>query len=540
MREICNNSKQAEELKEKILEYRQKDFRQVLNLCSVLEKYAYQTDDRELLGFVYFYTGEAYYVLNEVESMFQSMVKSMTYLSETEQWELLTRVYNMMAIVSINRGHTPVALDYYLTALKCAKEHEVESVICSIHINLGYLYMQNKIYEEAQYHFYEAYDIYSASMEKDKQIGRLIMIYTNLITCYMLRGNMENAESYMNRLMSECSSHFNYMDDVYVGCMESKYYHLCKDYDKRDEIIDKILNRLEEQLPLLDLFDDLYSICELTLKIEKYDVFLQILEKLEPIVLQNGLDNLYRKLLILKIQYYEIKGEKCNYDKAAGQFFQLSLKMEEENHIMIANMIQVRTALENAQESKKKIEEINEILTQKSETDQLTGLGNRYRMLDISAKVIEECKKEKKLLSVEVIDIDYFKKYNDTYGHQVGDECIKKVASVIRKYRNDNVFCFRYGGDEFIMIYNGLEEEKVLEISKKLRKDIMDLKINDTDFKIPLGITISQGICQAVPSEDMQSKDYIYVADGYLYNVKKHGRNNICFGNMKKECSIVI
>lgn len=540
MTEVCNDINQVQKLKEEMFEYRQKDYHQVLKICSILEKYAHKTEDNELLGFAYFYKGEAYYVLNKVDLMFQNIAKSMSYLGETMQWELLTRSYNMMAIVSINRGHTPVALDYYLSALKCAKEHNIESVICSIHINLGYLYMQNKIYGEAQYHFFEAYDVYKASADKEKQIGRLIMIYSNLITCYMLCEDMENAKEYMDRLMSECSSYFNHIDNVYVGCMASKYYHLCGEYEQRDKTIQNILKQMNEQLPLLDLFDDLYSLCELTLEIEDYDTFCQILQALEPIALHNGLDNLYWKLLTLKMKYYEIKGEKENYQKTAGEFFKVSMKMEEEKHLMIANMIQVRTALENAQESKKKMEKINEILVQKSETDQLTGLGNRYRMMDILKKVIEECKEEEKPLSIEIIDIDNFKQYNDNYGHQIGDECIKKVAAMIRKYRSDQVFCFRYGGDEFIIIYNGLEKEKVLQIAKNLRNDIEKLKIGEADFQLPFGITISQGISHGVPSEEDRSQDYIYIADEYLYRVKKYGRNNICIGNMQKESYFVM
>lgn len=303
----------------------------------------------------------------------------------------------------------------------------IQIVICSIHINLGYLYMQNKIYGEAQYHFFEAYDVYKASTDKEKQIGRLIMIYSNLITCYMLCKDMDNAKEYMDRLMSECSSYFNHIDNVYVGCMASKYYHLYGEYEQRDKNIQNILKQMNEQLPLLDLFDDLYSLCELTLEIEDFDTFCQILQALEPIALHNGLDNLYWKLLTLKMNYYEIKGEQENYQKTAGEFFKVSMKMEEEKHLMIANMIQVRTALENAQESKKKMEKINEILLQKSETDQL-----------------------------------------------------------------------------------------------------------------PFGITISQGISHGVPSEEERSQDYIYIADEYLYRVKKYGRNNICIGNMQKESYFVM
>lgn len=537
--EACNNSGQAEQLKKELLECRRKDFGLVLDICPVLEDYALRTEDQELLGFVYFYRGEAYYVLNEVEEMFRSMAKAMLYLEESGQWELLTRAYNMMAIASINKGHAPVALDYYLTALKTAREHGVDSVICSIHINLGYLYMQNDILDEAQHHFDAAYEIYSNSPDKEAQIGRLNMIYTNLVTCYMLRGDMENAKLYMERLMTECSQYFNNMDYVYVGCMVARYYHLNGACEERDKTISDILNRLGEQLPILDLFDDLYSLCELALDIENYDVFTKIVKELEPVIMHTGMVNLQRKLLSIQIKYYEMTGDEENYLQAVSRFYKLVAVMEEESHVMIANMMYVRTALERAKESKQQIEEMNAILMQKSETDPLSGLANRYRMMDVFQLMLEECRREQKLLAVEIIDIDYFKEYNDNYGHQAGDECIRKVASVIKAMQSESVFCVRYGGDEFIILYCGQEEQEIFAQAQKLRQDIASLAIAHAYSKAASVVTVSQGICMAIPEEGDESLDFLHVADEYLYQVKRQERNRICVGDRKENWYIL-
>lgn len=539
MERACTDSKQVVELKEELFKYRKKDFNEVLKICTVLEAYALQTKDNELLAFAYFYQGEAYYVLNEVELMFQTMAQSVTYLTDTNQWELLARAYNIMAIASINRGHAPVALDYYLTALKYADEHGITSVICSIHINLGYLYMQNEIYEEALHHFDDAYEIYSKSADKEEQIGRLIMIYVNFANCYMLCENMEDAGRYVKHLITECSSYFNNMDYVYVDCMMSRYYHLCGEYTKRDETIEDILNRFGEQLPILDIVDDLYALCELLLEIEKYEVFMKIINELEPVVSHTGMINLYRRFVELKIKYYEMLGDKENYLQTAAHFFKLVSQMEEESHAMIANMIHVRTALENAQKSRKKAEEMNEILTRKSETDPLTGLANRYSMTETFQTMLDECKEKHKLFAVEILDIDYFKQYNDTYGHQAGDECIQKISALIKKVQGENINCFRYGGDEFIILYSGLDAQTVLHKAEKLRKDIMDLHIEHVYSTFSSIATISQGICLAVPAEGDESLEFLHMADDYLYHVKKQERNHICAGNMQGEWEIL-
>lgn len=537
--EICNTPQQAAKLKEQVMQLRSKDCKKVIGICDVLEKYACSTDDMELLGFVFFYKGEAYYILNEIDEMFDNIANSVTFFSMTGQWDLLARSYNMMAIVSVNKGNAPMAVDYYMASLKCAKEHGIGWMECSIHINLGYLYMQNGIYPEAQQHFNDAYDIYISSDDKEAQIGRLIMIYTNLATCHMLSGDINSAGEYIRKIDAECRPYFTDMDFVYVGCMEAGYYNTCGDEKKRDEIIADIMKRLDSQLPILDLFDDLYSLCELTLETGNYDICISIARQLEPVIENTHMINLERKLLILKLRYYEIMHDDAKYAEATGRFYKLAMTMEEENKNMISNMLHIRTALERANESKKVIEAENALLTEKSETDQLTGLANRYRLTDYSQKLMDDCMNSDMPFAVEILDIDFFKEYNDNYGHQAGDECIRKVSKLIKDMQNENIFCARYGGDEFIIIYSGLDEQEVRKEAIRLKNDIMALGIKHEFSKAFPMVTISQGICQAIPKPGNKSWDFLHVADEYLYKVKKQTRNAICFGDIKGHSSVV-
>lgn len=104
---------------------------------------------------------------------------------------------------------------------------------------------------------------------------------------------------------------------------------------------------------------------------------------------------------------------------------------------MVANMLYVRNSLECANEKRKKLEEVTLELVKKSETDPLTNLANRYRLSDYSEKVLEDCLANGQPLSFEILDIDYFKQYNDNYGHQAGDECVKAVANLLRGMENE-------------------------------------------------------------------------------------------------------
>lgn len=524
---------ETERLKKKILDARSVKIEKMIACCDEVYAIAEKADNRELLGFLYFYKGEAYYIRNQINLMFECMTKAIPYLSETRQWELLSRAYNIMAITAINRGNAPVAVDYYLDALECAREHNLSLDECRIHINLGYLYMQNEIYQEANEQFMAANEIYEKSHDKEKQLGRLLMIYTNLAGCWMLQGKTDRAGEYVRRLNEQCRPYFKTMDYVYVGCMEARYYNECGETEVRDEIIHEIMDRLENPdkfdgpLPILDLFDDLYSLCELTFEIGKYDICAQIIGELESAIEKTDIINLERKLLALKIQYYKSQNDMEKYKNASVRFYELIMMMEEESRHMIANMIGIRNSLE-------RVKKQNALLVKKSETDALTGLANRYKLTEYSQMLMDEAFRDQVSYAIEILDIDYFKEYNDNYGHQAGDACIKQVADQLSKMQGSHIFCARYGGDEFVVIYKGLSRDEVFSQARNLKKDIERLQIRHEYSKSSSIVTIFQGICIAVPTEADRGWDFLHQADDYLYQIKRKGRNAIGIGDFEE------
>lgn len=531
--ESCNRNKQLENWRQEVLEYRIKDSVRAIKVCDQIEKYALQKKDFENLAFAYFYSGECHYARNEIDSMIEQMTKAVAYLTLSKQWELLARAQNLLAITMSSKGNSSIALDYYLAGIKTCRDHNVTTIICSIHINLGYLYLQNNVYREAQRCFEEAYEICDESPDVQMRMVRLTMIYTNLATCYMLQGDLQKTEEYIHKLHTECESHFQNVDYLYVDCLKARYYHLAEDYAQRDACIKDIDERIKKPMPLLDLFDDLEGVCLLLLDIKCYDTFLHIIGKLEEVVEQSDVMNIERRLLSLKIEYYRIIGDDKGYMATTGWFYELVRAMEKENQSMISNMLYVRTSLERANESRKKIEEENAILTQRSETDAMTGLANRYRLTEQFDKTLEECRNENQLLSVEILDVDCFKEYNDNYGHQAGDECIKAIASLLKKMEDEDerVFCARYGGDEFIVIYSGVEAKEVRRRAEQLRQDVIGLQMKHEYSKAYPYVTISQGICQDIPIPGNKSWDFLHAADEMLYNVKRSHRNSICMGD---------
>ncbi|QKF66220.1 multi-sensor domain-containing diguanylate cyclase [Arcobacter venerupis] len=166
-------------------------------------------------------------------------------------------------------------------------------------------------------------------------------------------------------------------------------------------------------------------------------------------------------------------------------------------------------------------------IEQLSITDELTNLYNR-RFFNIKIEEeINRAKRENHYFSFLVIDIDYFKQYNDTYGHQQGDVVLEKVASVFKKRTlRGSDFAFRLGGEEFGIITT-LNKEKVMEFAHLIKDEIENLKIEHKANEVSKFVTISIGIVSK-EKDEITNSDLLYKeADDCLYEAKKLGRNSI-------------
>lgn len=512
------------------------DAERTLRCCLDIEEYALKKNDQALLGFACFYSGETYYLLNDGENLFRYITRAISYLDQSEQWELVARAYNIMGITSYSRGNAPIAMDYYLTGLNYAKKYELTYEENLLNQNLGTLYMNHGQYLEALPYFERSHAyLHSEEGKACSDPASRISVYNNLGKCYMYRGAYDKAQECIDHLDGECKVYMEEVDQLYVDCFKAKFYHLTKHMSLRDECINEVHKLMSECLPIMDIYDDIYDLCQLLLQIGKDEIFWDILSVMDELTKRSKIINLQRKLIALKLKYYRAHEDNAGYLQAAGLYYELTERLEQESQDMIMNMMKVRDSLEKAREQNRKDQEENYILQRRSETDQMTGLPNRYKLNEHSEKIFEYCVSKQSPLAVEILDIDYFKQYNDNYGHQEGDNCLIAVADVIKKMADDKTFCARYGGDEFIIIYADMTKDEVFQKAKKLRNDIMALDMKHEFSKELQQITISQGICYDIPTEEQKNWAFLHRADAMLYEVKRQSRNNVIIGNLIEE-----
>lgn len=500
--------------------------------CSDIEQYAAKMDDAKLLGFAYFYSGETYYVLNDGENLFRCITRAITYLDQSGQWDMVARAYNIMAITSLNRGNAPIAMDYYLTGLGYCKKYQLYPEESIIHLNLGSLYLSNGQHMEAQQYFEKAGRYLKGNNQGEDYYSLMSCIAINLGKCYLLREQPEKAQECIDYVEQECYEALQKSEKLYVQCFKVWFYHEAGRITMRDACIEKIHQDVSVDMAVMDIFEDFYELCQLLLEIDNEEVFWDILDILEKLSENAKIINLRRRIISLKIKYYRMHQNHAEYLKAAGLYYELTEDMERENQYMITNMLSVRSSLEQANEKRREIEKVNEKLQEKSETDPLTHLANRLRLNDYSEEAFERARDSGRGFAVEILDIDYFKEYNDNYGHQAGDECIIMIAQELKRMQGNQIFCARYGGDEFIIIYEGMSESEVFQEAEQLRQRILDRRVEHIYSKALPVVTVSQGICYDIPGEENRSWDFLHAADMMLYQVKKKSRNNIFMGRL--------
>jgi diguanylate cyclase (GGDEF)-like protein len=172
--------------------------------------------------------------------------------------------------------------------------------------------------------------------------------------------------------------------------------------------------------------------------------------------------------------------------------------------------------------------ESNQHLRGMTVIDGLTGVGNRRKLDEFLANNWGQVCRNANPVCVMLLDIDYFKKYNDTYGHIAGDECLKKIANTISHlYRRSGELVIRYGGEEFlIMVVNCDPTENAVQ-AEQLRKDIENLQIEHRASEISTVVTASIGVVRITPDKDSVAEALIQSADQALYQAKRNGRNQV-------------
>jgi len=200
--------------------------------------------------------------------------------------------------------------------------------------------------------------------------------------------------------------------------------------------------------------------------------------------------------------------------------------------------------IENARKYQKlvaiedKLRKANQQLVQLATTDALTGIGNRRTYDECIEREWRRMLREQLPLSLVICDIDFFKRYNDHYGHDEGDECLRRVTQAVnaQAMRPGDVAA-RYGGEEFVMILPATSAEGALHIAEKIRTAVAELDIPHSCSDVASCVTVSVGVSCLNPDDapGMSISSLFHAADLALYQAKRQGRNRSALNQVTRE-----
>jgi diguanylate cyclase (GGDEF)-like protein/PAS domain S-box-containing protein len=177
--------------------------------------------------------------------------------------------------------------------------------------------------------------------------------------------------------------------------------------------------------------------------------------------------------------------------------------------------------------TEEKLAQLQRELEHLSFHDSLTGTGNRRRFDDVMERTWSAAQESGHALSVIMVDIDFFKSYNDYYGHLQGDECLKRVAGVLARAAGADHFLGRFGGEEFVLVLANTEADTAVKIAEHCRALIADEAIPHVRSPHHQRVTASFGVGTIVPNARTDKTTFINLVDAQLYHAKENGRNRI-------------
>jgi len=192
------------------------------------------------------------------------------------------------------------------------------------------------------------------------------------------------------------------------------------------------------------------------------------------------------------------------------------------------NKLQRDEAFLELQESQLLLEAANAELLRVSTTDELTNVANRRHFNDFIDREWRHAGRTGMPISLVMVDIDFFKHYNDEFGHQAGDECLKMVARLLNDVlsRTTDLFA-RYGGEEFVGVLPITPVDRAVELAEKMRLAVEKANIKGSSANTAGCVTVSLGVASMKPSRGKTCDDLLKAADQALYQAKESGRNRV-------------
>lgn len=496
--------------------------------------YVSDYNDNDLKGYAAYVHAESAVYVNDDGSEFREYIMlALRYLREADDKYYLAKSYNLLGISSLYDGNTILGLECFYEALDCAEPLHDKYLTGILKSNVSSVYYDVKQFQESLKLNIEAVELMQSDAQDPRYRINVRSIYCSMGFTYLKLEvpdvkKAEEAIKHVEELLDENTDSIDYF--LYLSLKTRILNFDANRFDERDKVIREMISLIGKLVDISEIIQEFSEFLSFLTEehLDKYvGDFAAALEKEF-----NETRSYSGKIEILDalINYYSEIGDIEKKERASIEAYSTTKLLDSKKKDEIKTFLDIRERVEKLKKEQRKITAENKMLEKNAWYDALTDLPNRYRLNEIMDEAFEKAFNSKENLGVEILDIDYFKQYNDTFGHLAGDDVLKSVAACLMEVAGESsaIHVARYGGDEFVIIYEGFSDAEVMEYSNEIRARVNRLKIsnpgalNDNKF-----ISVSQGIRNSVPHDKNKVWDYFYAADNALYQVKKSVKGEI-------------
>lgn len=511
-----NTHIKIEQLKKNIISNVAVDDDAVCAFCRELISAARKASDWQSMVFGYVWLADHhFYVTSNMAEVSKALDIADRYIDREEPCELLEKFYTLRHVV--DEFDMRSALYFCLKALEVAEKANITSRIWANYGNLGDYFLEYECYEESLFYSKKAAQMLHTGNKP--RISRLIL--SNMVRAYVKSGNMEAARETIKEL-SELPIEGNDLK-LYVDYGYLLYYSEMKDSDHSihylQEMFDDGLLKLGNRGFVIELLD---NAAEAMMTIGNKSETEETLNLLEDFI-EDGESGPRETLCKLKIKCARQFGAE-KIDEYYKEYYELYQKNRKQTAGLKQAGLRAKMRLNDPDFMDSHSQNELQTLYELASYDDLTMIHNRRHFNVRQNEIINS--KEITEMGFVLFDVDYFKEYNDHYGHVAGDEVLKQVAKCLQEYTGEHMNVFRYGGDEFVCLVwdDGCRElEEYVEKTAQMLKD-KDIEHNRSQCAKRVTLSIGYG-CRPVRTR-MELLNLFDEVDEALYEAKNSGRNN--------------
>lgn len=506
----------TEQMKE-ILDIRFDDPQKEKELCIQMLS---ESKDRYTEAFGRTYLGDAYHTLGQIDEALRELGRGLKLAEADGYEELLFVLYNLIGIIYMYRDDEQSALDYFFNGIALSEKVNDKMMQATLLANIAYAYRAAGAYDKAEKMTDSFYRMMCEASENELNVELDKIGYeTDKIGIYLCKNEPDKAWEMMQ--LSEIQADTSV--EKYINF--ASYYGIKGNHKQCAMYIDTVMSILSEDVNRYESVLYQFEIIRVAIDAGLYEKALQISEITEKLMEENINIGKWVKLMGYRIEIYEALGRTDELSEAYKRYFEYDTIYEEEKKQAAITRIRRKIELIHEIDRKSQIEKRQAELSDKRSNDALTGLYNRWGLKNRIKQLYSENDSTNTTLMAAIADVDFFKEYNDTYGHIAGDRCLKCVADILRQnIGEDDIIC-RYGGDEFLFVMRDISQAQAEQLFSKIIDGLADKYIENSRSDVSDRVTISIGAVIVKQFAAMDFETLIHEAYMTLYEVKNSSKN---------------